>query len=106
MHASVTAKNGAVGKDTIFLFSQDNWVRASYSGGQIVHGYLIGKIEADTLTFRYCQQDISGSLDGGVSDCSLEQRPDGGIRIIERFYWESRQEEGVNVIEDMPQLID
>lgn len=102
MHASETADNGVIGQDTIFLFNQkDGWATATYSGGRVVQGFLIGKVAGDTFQFRYCQHDTEGNLDGGISNCSLERRADGGIRIIERFFWESRGEEGVNVIEDL-----
>lgn len=102
MHASVTAENGVVSADTIFEFAQTNgWVTARYSGGKIVHGYLIGQVDGAKFVFRYCQCDTHGHLDGGQSTCELERRPDGGIRIVERFYWESRGEYGVNIIEDL-----
>lgn len=103
MHASTTAANGVVNADTIFNFSQSGGiVRASYSGGRIRFGELIGRIRATGLEFRYCQVDLDGNLDGGVSNCELERRADGGIRIVEHFFWESRGEHGVNVIEDVP----
>ncbi len=102
MHASVTAENGVVNADTVFEFSQsDDWVTARYSGGKIVHGYLVGRVDGSAFAFRYCQCDTDGHLDGGQSNCELERRADGGIRIVERFFWESRGEEGVNIIEDL-----
>lgn len=102
MHASQTAENGVVNADTIFTFQQSGeWAAASYSGGKVVQGYLVGRVDGSTFTFRYCQHDTDGNLDGGQSSCELERRADGGIRIIERFFWESRGEDGVNIIEDV-----
>lgn len=102
MHASETAENGVVNAETIFEFRQDSdWVTANYRGGKIVDGYLIGRVDGSRFEFRYCQRDSDGHLDGGQSKCELEWRDDGGIRIIERFFWESRGEDGVNIIEDV-----
>jgi hypothetical protein len=103
MHASQTAPNGAINAQTIFRFSQSgNVARAAYSGGRVRFGELIGLVNGAKFEFRYCQVDDQDRLDGGVSQCQLERRDDGGIRIIEHFFWESRGEAGTNVIEDCP----
>lgn len=103
MHAPITGTNGLVNAETIFRFSQDgDLVRASYAGGRIRFGELIGRVEGDVLEFRYCQIDNDGHLDGGVSTSSLETRADGALRIIVRFHRESCGERGINIIEDVP----
>ncbi|MCB9845112.1 MAG: hypothetical protein H6811_03885 [Phycisphaeraceae bacterium] len=102
-NAPVTAPGGVINADTIFEFHQaDNRVEATYTGGRIVRGFLVGVITNDTLEFRYCQAHTDGRIDGGASTCSLERTDDGRIRIIERFEWESRGGSGTNVIEQLP----
>ena len=98
-----TAASGVVGPETIFNFGQDgSFVSAEYAGGRIRRGYLVGVLEDAKLTFRYCQIQLDGRLDGGVSECSVETLPDGRVRIIEAFEWASRPgETGVNVFEEL-----
>lgn len=101
MNAVQTAQNGVIGEETIFRFGQDgNRVWAQYSGGQIDHGYLVGIVEGDKLTFRYCQMSVDGSLDGGESNCDLEVK-DGLVRIVEHFNWETRPGGGTNIIQEV-----
>jgi hypothetical protein len=99
-----TAASGVVGTETIFSFRQDGaFISAEYAGGQIRRGYLVGVLEDAKLTFRYCQIQHDGRLDGGVSECSVNRLPDGRVRIIEGFEWASRPgERGINVFEEIP----
>ena len=103
MRVVKTAAAGVVNFETIFQFEQDESgvVSASYSGGGVIKGFLVGKIDGNALTFRYCQADERGRLDGGVSDCELERTSDGRIRPIEHFRWESRDEVGENIFEEI-----
>ena len=101
-NAPVTAESGVINADTIFEFSQDgDLVEASYAGGQVRAGRLIGRVKGDTLEFRYCQAHDDGSLDGGRSNCELRRADDGKIEIVERFQWASREGEGVNIIREL-----
>ncbi|WP_300553590.1 hypothetical protein [Maricaulis sp.] len=104
MHAPITGANGVVNSETIFRFCQEgDVVRASYAGGKVRFGELIGRLEGDALEFRYCQIDTEGRLDGGVSKCSIETRADGALRIIVRFHREACGTRGINIIEDAPE---
>jgi len=99
-----TAAAGVVDQETEFRFRQDdNIVTASYAGGQIRQGYLVGKLDGAALHFRYCQIQIDGRIDGGESHCTIERQDGGRLRIVERFEWASRPgETGVNVFEELP----
>lgn len=102
MNAVETDPNGVINEHTIFTFEQDeDIVYAQYVGGEIIRGQLIGRITDDKLHFRYCQIDTDGNLDGGESYCDLQYSDDGLIQIIENFQWESRDEQGRNVIQEM-----
>lgn len=103
MNVIQTAPNGVVNKDTIFTFKQQgNVVTSQYSGGRIVAGFLVGKIENEDLSFSYCQLQNDGSLDNGASLCKLSQNETGKIRLTEHFEWSSRPgEKGINIFEEM-----
>ncbi len=103
MRVAQTAPNGVVGKGTIFEFSQvGKVVEARYAGGRIATGFLVGLLEGDTLTFRFCQISDGIRVDGGASSGRLETLQDGRLRIVESFTWESRGgDSGVNVFEEI-----
>jgi len=101
MHVIRTAESGVVNADTIFRFHQQaNEVWADYAGGGIRRGSLIGTVDGSTLTFRYCQLQTNGTLDGGKSDCEVRTH-EGRIQIVERFQWESRPGGGENVFQEL-----
>jgi hypothetical protein len=102
MNVIETAGNGVVNELTIFAFSQTgNSVSASYSGGQIHQGYLVGTLDQNKLSFSYCQLQTNGKLDNGQSECDILIE-NGKIRLIEHFTWASRNSEtGVNIFQEL-----
>ena len=97
-----TAESGIVNRETVFTFQQTgDLVSVHYAGGGVASGYLVGRMDGERLEFRYCQADLSGGLDGGRSDCTLERLDDGRLRLIERFEWASRPGAGENVFEQV-----
>ncbi len=98
MHVISTAETGVVNEDTIFHFTQhDEHVEASYSGGQIVKGFLVGIMKGQELAFTYCQLQKDQQLDNGVSQAELRMDSDGKILLVEHFEWKSRPgEKGTN----------
>lgn len=102
MNVVKTAAAGVVNHETIFDFRQNgNVVTSGYAGGAVVQGYLVGALQGAALTFRYCQIDKYGNLDGGVSTCRLSRLPDGRLAMTETFQWESREGVGENVFEEI-----
>ena len=103
MRVVQTAPNGVVGNETIFRFSQaGSVVEARYSGGRIVTGYLVGILQEDSLSFRYCQVSDGVRIDGGASSGRLESLSDGRLRLVESFTWDSRGGDGgVNIFEEI-----
>jgi hypothetical protein len=102
MHVTNTHPSGVVDSDTIFEFTQeDEVVHATYKGGGVKLGFLIGKLTGKDLEFRYTQIQTNGVLDGGHSMCKVRQTVDGIVRIEEHFEWESRQGEGINIFEEV-----
>ena len=100
MIATQTAPGGAINRETVFKFTQSgDVVEASYAGGRITVGRLIGLVQDATLEFRYTQLHDDHTLHGGHSTCQLELKPDGGVRIIEHYQWADGGA-GTNVIEE------
>jgi hypothetical protein len=102
MHVVKTAPNGVVGRETVFEFSQaGSTVTASYSGGRVRVGYLVGVLKEDTLSFRYCQVSDVDHVDGGSSNARIELLEGGRLRLIESFKWDSKNGSGENIFEEM-----
>ena len=102
MYAMETAPGGVIGRETEFRFHQEgDAVRASYAGGAIRHGYLVGRVSGASLEFRYCQLQTDGVLDGGSSTCELLRDDHGRVNVVEHFQWESREGSGTNVIREL-----
>ena len=103
MNVIQTAPNGVVNDLTIFTFSQaDNFISASYAGGQIFKGYLVGTLHNDKLLFSYCQLQNDGKMDNGQSECALSIGGNGKIRLTEHFEFASRENgQGINVFQEL-----
>ena len=104
MNVVKTADNGVVNQDTIFFFSQkENVVSAEYQGGKILQGYLIGKLSTQNqLEFSYCQMQLDGKLDNGLSLCQLSKNEEEKLLLIEHFEWKSRPGEfGTNIFQEL-----
>lgn len=104
MNVVKTAENGVVNHDTIFHFVQkEHVVTAEYEGGKIRKGFLVGTFRnANQLEFSYCQMQLDGKLDNGVSTCEVAKNADGKITLTEHFEWKSRPGEfGTNVFQEL-----
>jgi len=104
MNVVKTAENGVVNHETIFNFSQeDEVISGEYQGGKILKGFLVGKLSTQNqLEFSYCQMQIDGKLDNGVSICQLLINENGKITLTEHFEWKSRPGEfGTNVFQQL-----
>src|SRR6185503_8946055 len=101
MNVIKTAPNGVVNEHTIFNFSQTGAiVSATYNGGKIEKGFLVGTMENDRLHFSYCQLQTDGTLDNGSSFCDLSINAEGKIILSENFEWASRPgETGINIFQ-------
>lgn len=103
MNAVDTGDSGLVNAETVFEFHQQGHsVWATYGGGSVARGYLVGNVTGTTLEFRYCQMGTDGSLDGGHSNCVIKRNRDGLVQIVEFFEWASRPGSGTNVIQELP----
>lgn len=82
-------KNGEVSSETIFnYFQKRNYIWASYSGGEINKGFLIGKfISEDQIYFTYQHINEKEEIRCGECRSTLEYLPDGRLRLNESWQW-------------------
>lgn len=97
-------ENGEVSSKTIFNYKQEgNILSATYSGGEIVKGTLIGIVENNgCLKFRYNHVNTKDEIRGGQCYSTPEILPDGRIRLHEVWQWlDSEQTKGKSTIEEV-----
>jgi hypothetical protein len=100
--APVDPGGGAVSRETIFNYNEDaGVVSATYGGGRIRGGFLIGVRTEDTLDFRYAQLHDDGTTACGHCSTEIEVLPDGRLRLNESWSWESRDGSGESVLEEV-----
>ncbi|MFK9093072.1 n-acetylglutamate synthase [Bacillus salipaludis] len=96
--------NGEVSSKTLFDYKQDgNIISATYSGGDILKGILIGIVEENgCLAFRYNHVNVRNEIRGGQCYSTPVTLPDGRIRLHERWKWtDTDQSEGESIIEEL-----
>jgi len=81
--------NGQVNGDTEFHYRQQgDLLTATYHGGGIRHGQIVGRVLADhSLDFCYQHLTDSGELRSGRCQSTPELLPDGRLRLHERWQW-------------------
>ncbi|MBZ4190500.1 hypothetical protein [Niabella beijingensis] len=97
------SENSETSPDTIFHYTQEGAiVTASYSGGSVVKGHLMGLVnEEGVIQLCYHQVNEKGQLMTGRCRSTPEQLPGGKIRLHEVWQWTSGdQSEGTSVIEE------
>ena len=90
--------------DTIFKYEQnDDLVTATYSGGNIHFGQIIGKVDANgILDMRYQHVDRNGELMTGYCKTTPEILPNGKIRLHEKWRWTcGHRAKGKSVLEEI-----
>jgi len=103
MYVIQTAELGVVGAGTELRFvHRGARVVGKYAGGRIRRGCLVGRVTGSTLVWHYVQRERSGEMHAGQSVCDVVDRPDGRVRIIERFRWHTRPGSGMNIFDERP----
>lgn len=96
--------NGETSETTRFHYLQEgNIVTATYSGGKIVQGHLIGIVDENgVIDMRYHQVNMAGMLMTGICKSVPEILPDGKIRLYEEWQWTSGDcSKGQSIIEEI-----
>ncbi|WP_181444497.1 n-acetylglutamate synthase [Bacillus sp. 03113] len=97
-------KNGEVSSKTYFHYKQeDKILTATYSGGEILSGTMIGIVNDDgSLEFRYNHVNIEHEIRGGKCKSTPEILPDGRIRLFEKWQWlDQEHSEGESIVEEV-----
>lgn len=95
--------NGEVSSKTFFTYKQEEHIiSATYSGGEIIQGILIGIVKEDgCLEFRYNHVNNKNEIRGGKCISVPEILPDGRIRLYEKWQWQdANSTEGSSIIEE------
>ena len=90
--------------DTIFKYEQvGDLVTATYSGGKIRYGHLIGRVDdAGILDMRYHHMDRQGQLMTGVCTSTPEVLPSGRLRLHETWQWTcGDKSQGTSLLEEI-----
>jgi hypothetical protein len=97
-------ENGEVSAKTFFEYKQEEQIiSATYSGGEILKGTLIGIVkEHGILEFRYNHVNNRNEIRGGKCISTPEILPDGRIRLYEEWRWlDAENTEGTSIIEEV-----
>lgn len=95
--------NGETSNETIFHYKQvGNIVTATYSGGKIFQGHLIGLVDSfGNIEMRYHQVNEKNELMTGICKSTPEILANGKIRLHEAWEWTSRDKStGTSIIEE------
>ncbi|WP_427452763.1 n-acetylglutamate synthase [Litorimonas sp. WD9-15] len=99
-----SSKSSETTTDTIFKYEQvGDMVTATYSGGQVRYGHLIGQVRPDgKLDMRYHHMDRMGQLRTGVCLTTPEVLDSGRLRLHEDWQWTcGSHSKGQSVLEEI-----
>lgn len=89
--------NGDVNEETLFHYQQQSFlVSATYGGGQVLFGHLIGLANAEgmmEISYHHITQE--GNIRTGICVTKPELLPDGRIRLHENWRWTNGGDEAV-----------
>jgi hypothetical protein len=95
--------NGETSNETIFHYKQvGNIVTATYSGGKIIQGHLIGLVDSfGNIEMHYHQVNDKNELMTGICKSTPEILANGKIRLHEAWEWTSGDKStGTSFIEE------
>ena len=96
------ATGGDVGMSTEFVFHQDgDMIWATYDGGRVRKGFLVGTSDGAYAEFRYTQLLTDGTTASGWSRDRIETLANGNVRLHEAWRWESRAGAGTSVLDQV-----
>ena len=100
---SMNSENGETSNETTFHYRQEGQIlTATYSGGKIKFGNLIGLVdEFGNIDMRYHQINIKNELMTGICKSRPEVLSNGKLRLHETWQWTSGENsKGTSIIEE------
>lgn len=100
----MNSENGETSDETTFHYRQDGKILiATYSGGKIIVGHLIGLVdELGNIDMRYHQININNELMTGICKSRPEVLSNGKLRLHETWQWTSGDNsKGTSIIEEI-----
>lgn len=94
---------GDISDDTVFEYHETDLgeVWATYDGGSVRRGFLVGHRDGDTLVFRYVHLTDGRSTASGQCTSRVELMTDGRLRLHESWRWESKPGAGTSTLEEL-----
>lgn len=94
--------NGNVSLDTVFHYRQNgNSVWATYSGGKIPLGTLIGKINGNIITLIYQQLDLKDEFLTGFCSTTISIQNEK-LQLDEKWQWTCKDfSAGMSLLEEI-----
>ena len=102
--ATETSDSSQASPDTIFKYEQNGaMVTATYAGGNIRFGQIIGYVDDEgILNMRYQHLDSEGELKTGWCITTPELLPSGKIRLHEKWKWTcGHRARGTSTLDEM-----
>lgn len=102
--ALVHTEGGEVGPETVFEYHEDQEsgeIWASYSGGTVRRGFLVGTRSGDVLTFRYSQLNDDHETSSGRCVSQIVREESGLLRLDEVWSWETRPGSGTSAVREI-----
>ncbi len=99
-----TSGSSQTGQDTIFKYEQiGDMVTATYAGGQVRFGQILGRVEAEgILNMRYQHLTPDGELMTGWCVTTPEILPNGKMRLHEKWKWTcGHRSRGRSILEEI-----
>jgi hypothetical protein len=95
-------EQGEASAETVFEYHQNgDLIWATYQGGAVRLGFLVGTRDGDTLDFRYSQLNEMGETANGHCSTTISLLPDGRLRLNESWSWESKPGSGVSAVAEI-----
>lgn len=98
------SSNGETSPDTIFHYEQEgNIVFATYSGGSVKLGHLIGLVDEEgNIDMRYHQVNTKNELMTGTCHSQPEVLKNGKLLLRETWSWTSGDKtSGTSIVEEL-----
>lgn len=95
-------EGGEVGPETVFEYHEsEGEIWATYAGGTVRRGFLVGTRDGDTLSFRYSQLNHDHETSTGRCVSEVTRTEAGRLRLNETWAWESRPGSGTSAVEEI-----